>query len=152
MSALRRLVSGGPSPILSQPHVAQMRYAARRSFTRATERCCIESGAGYLGSVGISDVVRHQWYHHNVHPAQKKTLFGPYLRLDHVNIVPGHCMKRRRRPRGILFLIRFTYSGSFIPPNQNPHLYTLLFSGTSKPTIALGITSLLSCHSHRFNC
>ena len=67
---------GGPSPILSQPHVAHMRYAARSSFTRATERCCVESGAGYLGSMGISDVVRHQWYHHNVHPAQKKPYSG----------------------------------------------------------------------------
>ena len=116
-----------------------MRCAARSSFTRATERYCVESSAGYLGSTGIrrgkAPVAPPQRP-----PRLKKTLFGPYIRLDHVNIVPGHCMKRRHGPRGILFLIRFTYSGSFIffvPPNQIPPLYMLHFSGTSKPTIAL---------------
>ena len=79
VSALRRLMSRrGASLILSQPHVAQMRYAACSSFNLG-RRAVLRWGVllvrqpGYLGSIGTFDVVRHQWSH-NVHPAQKNPI------------------------------------------------------------------------------
>jgi len=69
---------GGPSPILSQPHVAHMSYAVRShppgpQSGVALRVVLLVRQLGYLGSIGTFGVVRHQWSH-NVHPAQKNPI------------------------------------------------------------------------------